>query len=127
MGVLMKDQKHGKFFWRQLMHLKYVFNWSTEWSVANGVSISFWLDSLAGCTNLRLETGDWRQVLYSYYIYKLTKSSANSNTSIQQPKKERKKEKKEREERKKEKTWPIIKIKKLTQIIVMLVQSLQLS
>jgi hypothetical protein len=39
--------RHG-YFSRQLMHLKHFFNWSTEWSVANGASISFWFDSWAG-------------------------------------------------------------------------------
>lgn len=39
---------NGSFFWRQLMKIKHIFHWSTEWIIGDGMSISFWFDSWNG-------------------------------------------------------------------------------
>lgn len=38
----------GSFFWAQLLRLKEVFEWSCQWSIGNGQTISFWFDSWCG-------------------------------------------------------------------------------
>lgn len=37
--------KRGSFFWIQLITVEPQFNWSTAWSVGNGLSISYWFDN----------------------------------------------------------------------------------
>ena len=35
----------GSFFWNNLMKIRPLFDWSTEWEVASGKGISYWFDS----------------------------------------------------------------------------------
>lgn len=34
----------GSFFWKDLLKLKLLFDWSTCWNIATGASISYWFD-----------------------------------------------------------------------------------
>lgn len=36
------------FFWRQLVKIHVTFTWSTEWSIGDGMGISYWMDVWAG-------------------------------------------------------------------------------
>lgn len=38
----------GSFFWNQLHKLKFLFHWSTEWTIGSGARISFWKDAWNG-------------------------------------------------------------------------------
>lgn len=40
--------RSGSFFWMQLLKIQGIFQWSTEWVVGNGETISFWYDSWNG-------------------------------------------------------------------------------
>lgn len=37
--------KSDSFFWGQLLSIRHIFIWSTEWSIGDGTMISFWFDN----------------------------------------------------------------------------------
>lgn len=48
---------NGSFFWKQLIRIHFIFQWSTTWCVGHGRSISFWYDSWAGVSLAKLGKG----------------------------------------------------------------------